>query len=170
MRVMAIVFSFLMSLNFAAAMNDICAAEFTPLMKNHAAVMQSAGGISKANPKTYEQAVSKASAVCSYLTRAQGSFGKIKTWFVKNKDFCQVPESQIAQVNEAIAKIVPQRTSACAAVGNLKAQKSKAEQQAALAQSQQQGANSNPFASTRPAVNDPFNPQITRKPQLTLDK
>jgi hypothetical protein len=168
MRALTIIVSFVLNLTFAHAMNDICASEFTPLMQGHAAVMQSASGISKANPKTYEQALAKANSVCGYLTRAQGSFGKIKAWFVKNKDFCQVPEAQIGQVNEAISKIAPQRTAACNAVGNLKAQKTQAEKQAALAQSQ--GA-ANPFANnSRPVVNDPFNPQINRKPQLTLDK
>jgi hypothetical protein len=168
MRILKVLIAAFAMQTVAFAMNDACQKEFAPLIQSHSAVMGEGGKLPKNKPKTYEQAVSNSNAHCSFLTKAQGSFTRVKTWMTKNQDFCQVPDADLKVVTDSLGTITKNRAAACNSVAQLKQMKNKAEQQQALQQQQQQQA-ADPFA--RPGVgraNDPFNPQITRKPQLSL--
>jgi hypothetical protein len=171
--IMRILFAFLLSVavhSQAFAMNDICQGEFVPLMQSHSAVMQQAEKLPKGQPKTFEQAVANSNAHCSFLTKAGASFTRIQAWMKKNQDFCQVPDSEIKTVATSTETIGKNRAAACNAVNELKKKKSQAEKQQAMSQQQQQ-QQQNPFsrAGGTGRANDPFNPQIVRKPQLSTE-
>lgn len=166
---MRVLFAFLLFFitHSAFAMNDVCQSEFVPLMQSHGAVMQQSSKLPKGQPKTFEQAVANSNAHCSFLTKAGASFLRIQAWMKKNQDFCQVPESELKTVATSTETINKNKAVACNAVSELKKKKSQAEKQQAMMQQQQQ----NPFARSGGTgrANDPFNPQIVRKPQLSAE-
>lgn len=166
----AILFVMFLFTNASYAMNDVCQGEFAPIIQRHTGVMQSSKNLPKSKPKTYEQALANSNAHCAFFTRAQSSFATVQAWMKKNKDFCQVPDDQLKIVTQSLGNMSNNKAASCNAVGQLKQQKSKADKQMALMQAQQAQAQ-NPFAKvgSTARANDPFNPVISRKPQLTLE-
>jgi hypothetical protein len=169
-KVLSLAFFVLFAPLSAFAMNDVCQKEIAPLMESHNAAMAGGKNLPKGKPKTYEQALNNANAHCGFMSRLSTSFNKLNAWMEKNKDFCQVSPNDVNAVKGSLATVVKNRDASCNAVSQLKQQKSQAERQQALAIAQQRAPGQNPFASpaTKGRENDPFNPVIQRKPQLSL--
>lgn len=133
-----------------ARANEICAAEFQPLIQQHQQVMQEVNrGIPRGQPRNFEQARARAQTACRLLGNAQTSFTRLQAWVASNRDFCQLPENIVRDVNTGLANVRRNRTQACNAVGQLDRQRRQAEAGGQL------GAN-------------PFAPNAARRPQLDL--
>lgn len=131
----------------AARANEICQAEFQPIIAAHQEVMkQTQAGMPRGRPTTFEQAKANAQRACQLLTTAQTSFRRVQQWVQTNADFCRLPEQIINDVNTGVTNITRNRTQACNGVANLERQRRQAE-----------AGGGNPFA-----------PNAGRRPQLDL--
>lgn len=127
--------------------NEICQAEFQPLITAHQEVMkQTQASMPRGRPTTFEQAKANAQRACQLLTNARTSFLRLQQWVQNNADFCRLPEQIVNDVNTGVANITRNRTQACNGVANLERQRRQAE-----------AAGANPFA-----------PSAGRRPQLDL--
>ncbi|WP_296577277.1 hypothetical protein [Phreatobacter sp.] len=131
----------------ASRANEICQAEFQPMIAAHQEVMkQTQAAIPRGRPTTFEQAIANAQRACQALTTAQTSFRRLQQWMTTNADFCRLPEQIINDVNTGVANITRNRTQACNGVAQLERQRRQAE-----------AGGGNPFA-----------PNAGRRPQLDL--
>lgn len=131
----------------ASQANEICQAEFQPMIAAHQEVMkQTQAAIPRGRPTTFEQAKANAQRACQALTTAQASFRRLQQWMTTNADFCRLPEQIINDVNTGVANITRNRTQACNGVAQLERQRRQAE-----------AGGGNPFA-----------PNAGRRPQLDL--
>lgn len=131
----------------ASRANEICQAEFQPMIAAHQEVMkQTQAAIPRGRPTTFEQAKANAQRACQALTTAQTSFRRLQQWMTTNADFCRLPEQIINDVNTGVANITRNRTQACNGVAQLERQRRQAE-----------AGGGNPFA-----------PNAGRRPQLDL--
>jgi len=130
-----------------ARANEICQAEFQPLITAHQEVMkQTQAGMPRGRPTTFEQAKANAQRACQLLTNARASFLRLQQWVQNNADFCRLPEQIVNDVNTGVTNITRNRTQACNGVANLERQRRQAE-----------AGGGNPFA-----------PNAGRRPQLDL--
>lgn len=130
-----------------ALANEICQAEFQPLIQAHQEVMkQTQAAMPRGRPTSFEQARANAQRACSALTSAQASFQRLQKWMADNQDFCRLPEQMMNEVNTGLTNITRNRTQACNGVAQLERQRRQAE-----------AAGVNPFA-----------PNAGRRPQLDL--
>lgn len=132
-----------------ARANEICQAEFQPLINAHQEVMkQTQAGMPRGRPTTFEQAKANAERACRLLTNARASFVRLQQWMQNNAEFCRLPEQIINDVNTGVTNITRNRTQACNGVAQLERQRRQAEAG---------GGGANPFA-----------PNAGRRPQLDL--
>jgi hypothetical protein len=132
-----------------AAANEICQAEFQPLIAAHQEVMkQTQAAMPRGRPTSFEQARANAQRACSALTNAQASFRRLQQWVATNADFCRLPEQVVNDVNTGVTNVTRNRTQACNGVAQLDRQRRQAEAG---------GGAANPFA-----------PNAGRRPQLDL--
>jgi hypothetical protein len=132
----------------AARANEICQAEFQPLVTAHQEVMkQTQAGMPRGRPTTFEQAKANAERACRLLTNARASFVRLQQWVQTNAEFCRLPEQIVNDVNTGVTNITRNRTQACNGVAQLERQRRQAEA----------GGGANPFA-----------PNAGRRPQLDL--
>lgn len=130
-----------------ARANEICQAEFQPLITAHQEVMKQAqAAIPRGRPSNFEQAKANAQRACAALTTAQTSFRRLQQWMTTNAEFCRLPEQIMNDVNTGVANITRNRTQACNGVAQLERQRRQAE-----------AGGGNPFA-----------PNAGRRPQLDL--
>lgn len=127
--------------------NEICQAEFQPLVQAHQQVMQQTqAAMPRGRPTSFEQARSAAQRACNALGTAQASFEKLKNWLTTNQDFCRIPDQMVNDVNTGLANVQRNRRQACNGVAQLDRQRRQAE-----------AGGANPFA-----------PNVGRRPQLDL--
>ncbi len=132
-----------------AAANEICQAEFQPLIAAHQEVMkQTQAAMPRGRPTSFEQARTNAQRACAALTNAQASFRRLQQWVATNADFCRLPEQVVNDVNTGVTNVTRNRTQACNGVAQLDRQRRQAEAG---------GGAANPFA-----------PSAGRRPQLDL--
>lgn len=131
-----------------AAANEICQAEFQPLIAAHQEVMkQTQAAMPRGRPSTFEQAKANAQRACQALTNAQNSFRRLQQWVANNADFCRLPEQIVNDVSTGLTNVTRNRTQACNGVAQLERQRRQAEA----------GGGGSPFA-----------PSAGRRPQLDL--
>ncbi|MCZ8313370.1 hypothetical protein [Phreatobacter sp.] len=130
--------------------NEICQAEFQPLVAAHQEVMkETQAGMPRGRPTTFEQAKANAERACRLLTNARASFLRLQQWMQNNADFCRLPDQIINDVNTGVTNITRNRTQACNGVAQIERQRRQAEAGG------DGGAN-------------PFAPNAGRRPQLDL--
>lgn len=127
--------------------NEICAAEFQPMITAHQEVMrQTQAAMPRSRPANFEQARANAQRACAALGNAQASFQRLKKWVADNQEFCRLPDQIVNDVNTGAANVTRNRTQACNGVAQLDRQRRQAE-----------AGGANPFA-----------PNAGRRPQLDL--
>ncbi|WP_439573371.1 hypothetical protein [Phreatobacter sp.] len=131
----------------AVRANEICQAEFQPMIQSHQQVMQQTqAAMPRGRPTTFQQARASAQRACNALGNAQASFQKLKAWLATNQDFCRIPDQMVNDVNTGLANVTRNRQQACNGVAQLDRQRRQAE-----------AGGGNPFA-----------PNVGRRPQLDL--
>ncbi|PTM61144.1 hypothetical protein [Phreatobacter oligotrophus] len=139
-----------LALGGTARANEICQAEFQPLVTAHQEVMkETQAGMPRGRPTTFEQAKANAERACRLLTNARASFLRLQQWMQANAEFCRLPDQIINDVNTGVTNITRNRTQACNGVAQLERQRRQAEAGG--------GGGANPFA-----------PNAGRRPQLDL--
>jgi hypothetical protein len=127
--------------------NEICQAEFQPLIQAHQQVMQQTqAAMPRGRPTSFEQARAAAQRACNALGNAQASFEKLKNWLATNQEFCRIPDQMVNDVNTGLANVQRNRRQACNGVAQLDRQRRQAEA----------------------GGGDPFSPNVGRRPQLDL--
>ncbi len=113
----------------AEAQSASCQTDFQKVMEPRQALIQRINGFRNKRPT--------AGQACSTLGSLVAADRKLIAWLTENKDWCQIPDQLIEQVQGASAQASRSRATACQAAKN------QANQQA-RARAQQQGASSAP--------------------------
>lgn len=111
-----------------AAANEICQAEFQPMIQAHQRVMQQTqASMPRGRPTNFDQARTNAQRACAALGNAQNSFKRLQKWLADNQEFCRIPEQMINEVNTGLTNVTRNRTQACNGVAQLDRQRRQAE-------------------------------------------
>lgn len=111
-----------------ARANEICQAEFQPMIQAHQQVMQQTqAAMPRGRPTTFEQARGNAQRACAALGNAQASFRRLQKWLADNHEFCRIPEQMLNDVNTGLTNVTRNRTQACNGVAQLDRQRRQAE-------------------------------------------
>ncbi len=113
----------------AQAQSASCQTDFQKVMEPRQALIQRINGFRNKRPT--------ATQACSTLGSLVAADRKLIAWMTENKDWCQIPDQLIEQVQGAAAQASRSRGTACQAAKNQA-------NQVARARAQQQGAASAP--------------------------
>ncbi len=122
----------------AQAQASNCQADFQKVMAPREALMQRINGFRTKRP-TPGQA-------CSTLGQLVTADGRVLAWMTENKDWCQIPDSLMEQLQTASGQVSRSRGQACAAAKNQASQIARA--RAAQARAQQGGGGPPPVGSS----------------------
>jgi hypothetical protein len=115
----------------ALAQASNCQADFQKVMAPREALMQRINGFRTKRP-TPGQA-------CSTLGQLVAADGRVLKWMTENKDWCQIPDALVEQLQNASGQVSTSRGQACAAAKNQASQIARARAAQARAQAQQGG-------------------------------
>ncbi len=113
----------------AQAQASNCQADFQKVMAPREALMQRINGFRTKRP-TPGQA-------CSTLGQLVTADGRVQAWMTENKDWCQIPDALMEQLQAASGQVSRSRGQACSAAKNQASQIARA--RAAQARAQQGG-------------------------------
>jgi hypothetical protein len=122
---------------FAQASN--CQEDFQKVMGPRQALIARINGFQKKRP-TADQA-------CAVLGQLVASDGRVVRWMNENKDWCQIPDQMISQLQTSSGQAATSRNQACGAAKNQKVQIARARAAQARAAQQQQGSGPAPVGS-----------------------
>jgi hypothetical protein len=114
----------------AAAPASNCQTDFEKVMAPRQALIARINGFRNKRPTPVQ--------ACSTLGQLVSADGRLKKWLNENKDWCQIPDSLIEQLDTSSGQAATSRNQACAAAKNYASQVARA--RAAQARSQQGGA------------------------------
>jgi hypothetical protein len=111
----------------AAAQSPSCQADFQKVMGPRMALIQRVNGFQRRRP-TPQQA-------CSTFSSLQAADRRVLAWMTENKDWCQIPDQLVEQLQSASGQIARVRGQAC----NAAAQSARLQAQARRQAAQQAG-------------------------------
>jgi len=130
--------------------NEICAAEFQPLIEKHQQVLQETqAAMPRGRPQNFDQARANAQRACRALGNTVSSFERLRTWVTNNQEFCGLPEQIGKDISTGLTNAQRNRTQACGAIAQMERARRQAE-------------------AGGGGGGDPFNPSASRRPQLDL--
>lgn len=118
--------SLLIPTSGAQAQASNCQADFQKVMGPRQALIERINGFRNKKPT--------ASQACSTLGQLVSADGKLVKWMTDNKDWCQIPDQLIEQVQGSTAQASRSRSQACGAAKNQQAQIARARSNQARAQ------------------------------------
>ncbi len=107
--------------NAALAQSASCQADFQKVMEPRQALIQRINGFRNKRPT--------ATQACSTLGSLVAADRKLIAWMTENKDWCQIPDQLIEQVQGAATQASRSRGTACAAAKNQASQQARARAQ-----------------------------------------
>ncbi len=113
----------------ANAQASNCQTDFQKVMAPREALMQRINGFRTKRPT--------AGQACSTLGQLVTADGNVLKWMTENKDWCQIPDSLVEQLQTAGGQVSKSRAQACSAAKNQVTQQARA--RAAQARAQQGG-------------------------------
>ncbi len=119
----------LMTPDEAKAQASNCQTDFQKVMAPREALMQRINGFRNKRPT--------AGQACSTLGQLVAADGKVLKWMTENKDWCQIPDALVEQLQTASGQVSRSRGQACTAAKNQVSQQARA--RAAQARAQQGG-------------------------------
>jgi hypothetical protein len=122
----------------AQAQASNCQADFQKVMAPREALMQRINGFRTKRPT--------AGQACSTLGQLVTADSRVLQWMTENKDWCQIPDSLVEQLQGASGQVSRSRGQACAAAKNQASQIARA--RAAQARAQQGGGGPPPVGSS----------------------
>jgi hypothetical protein len=121
----------------AHAQASNCQTDFQKVMAPREALMQRINGFRNKRPT--------AGQACSTLGQLVTADGNVLKWMTENKDWCQIPDSLVEQLQTASGQVSKSRGQACTAAKNQVTQQARA--RAAQARAQQGGGSAPPVGS-----------------------
>jgi hypothetical protein len=125
---------FLVTSGEARAQASNCQTDFQKVMAPREALMQRINGFRTKRPT--------AGQACSTLGQLVAADGNVLKWMTENKDWCQIPDALVEQLQTASGQVSRSRGQACAAAKNQASQIARA--RAAQARAQQGGGGGAP--------------------------
>jgi hypothetical protein len=121
----------------AHAQASNCQTDFQKVMAPREALMQRINGFRNKRPT--------AGQACSTLGQLVTADGNVLKWMTENKDWCQIPDTLVEQLQTAGGQVSKSRAQACSAAKNQVTQQARA--RAAQARAQQGGGGAPPIGS-----------------------
>jgi hypothetical protein len=121
----------------AQAQASNCQTDFQKVMAPREALMQRINGFRNKRPT--------AGQACSTLGQLVTADGNVLKWMTENKDWCQIPDALVEQLQTASGQVSKSRGQACTAAKNQVTQQARA--RAAQARAQQGGGGAPPVGS-----------------------
>jgi len=117
--------AFLASAGTAAAQSSSCQTDFQKIMEPRQALIERINGFRNKRPSPGQ--------ACSTLGQLVSADGKLLGWLNENKEWCQIPEQLIEQLQTASSQASRSRANACQAAKNQASQiaRARAQQRAA---------------------------------------
>jgi hypothetical protein len=122
----------------ASAQASNCQTDFQKVMAPREALMQRINGFRTKRPT--------AGQACTTLGQLVAADSRVLKWMTENKDWCQIPDSLVEQLQGASGQVSRSRGQACAAAKNQASQIARA--RAAQARAQQGGGGPPPVGSS----------------------